>query len=397
MNLENVRANSPEIKTKNYSLITVVLFWCALIVVSSVYITTPLVGAFVSEFQVTRSMATWTSSIFSFFYATGFLIFGPLSDRFGRKRIIVFGLCVLTIVTLLIGFIDQFHWLVILRGVQGLVSATFAPAALAYVFDVYPKKRLVTTIGFISFGFLTAGIIGQLFAGVVSQLFGWNAVFLLFGGMYFVSIIAVSLLLPGTDNTVPNVNLRYFLTQTKRIFTQKNFLLCYIITLMLLLTFIGMYTVIGDYLSNSTFDLSKDDILLVRAAGLLGMILSPFTGVFVKRYGLLRILKVGLALAVTGLIIMGFSSNLIIIASMSIVYVAGISLTFPAIMTLIGELGGLHRALAASFYAFILFIGATLGPIIAIALMQTGSYVLTFGMLGLLLSIGFAATFFIKY
>ena len=216
---EAVNQDLQDIKTINYSLVTALLFWCALIVVSSVYITTPLVGMFASEFHVTQTIATWTSSIFSLFYATGFLIFGPLSDRYGRKRIIVFGFCTLSVVTLLIGFTTEFHLLVLLRGVQGLVSATFAPAALAYVFDVFPKKRLVTTIGFISFGFLTAGIL-------------------------------------------------------------------------------------------------------------------------VKKHGLLCMLKIGLAISAIGLLLIGLSSNLFIIVSMSVVYVAGISLTFPAIMTLVGELGG---------------------------------------------------------
>lgn len=393
---EAVNQDLQDIKTINYSLVTALLFWCALIVVSSVYITTPLVGMFASEFHVTQTIATWTSSIFSLFYATGFLIFGPLSDRYGRKRIIVFGLCILSVVTLLIGFTTEFHLLVLLRGVQGLVSATFAPAALAYVFDVFPKKRLVTTIGFISFGFLTAGIFGQVVAGVVAQLFSWNMVFIFFAVMYFLSIIAVSLLLPNTENHMMNVTIRHYLKQTKKIFSQKNFILCYIITLMLLLTFIGMYTMFGDYLSNPTFNLSSKEILLIRATGLFGMILSPFTGVFVKKYGLLRMLKIGLATSAIGLLLIGLSSNLFIIVCMSVVYVAGISLTFPAIMTLVGELGGSTRATAASFYTFILFIGATLGPIITIAVMQAGSYLLTFGILGLLVAIGFAATFFIK-
>lgn len=384
-------------KPINYSYVTLLLFWCALIVVSSVYITTPLVGPIASEFNVTQAMATWPTSIFSLFYAVGFLIFGPLSDRYGRKRIIVFGLCILTVITLLIGLTNQFHSLVALRGVQGFVSATFAPAALAYVFDVYPKKRLVTTIGFISFGFLTAGIFGQVLAGVVNQLSDWNVVFLLFGGLFFCTIIAVILILPDSESNTTNVNIRYFLRQTKVIFTQRNFLLSYSITLMLLLTFIGMYTVIGDYLSGSTFNLSSKEILFVRATGLIGMILSPFTGVFVKRYGLLRILKVGLAIAVIGLFAVGFSSNLFSIVFMSIIYVAGISLTFPAIMTLIGEISGDIRAIAASYYTFILFIGATLGPIITTTVMQTGSYSLTFGLLSFLLVLGYLAAFFIRH
>ncbi|MFZ3577556.1 MFS transporter [Virgibacillus sp. DJP39] len=380
----------------SFSLITILLFWCALIVVSSVYVTTPLASGFVAEFHITKTMAAWTTSIFSFFYACGFIIFSPLSDRYGRKRVILSGLYILTLVTFLIGLTDQFYWLVILRGIQGLVAATFAPTAVAYVFDIFPKNRQVTTIGFISFGFLTAGIFGQVFAGAIDQFFGWNMVFLCFGGMYLCTIIAVTLFLPKTGKHTSKINIHYFLRQTKRIFIQKNFLLCYIITLVLLLTFIGMYTALGDLMSQN-LNLTKQDGLFVRTSGLLGMLLSLFAGVLVKKYGLLPILKMGLGTAVGALFSLGFSSNITFVVSMSVFFVAGISVTFPAIMTLIGELGGDNRAIAASYYACILFIGATIGPIITITLMQAGSYVLTFGVLAFLLAIGYTAAFFIKH
>lgn len=380
----------------NYNLITFLLFWCALIVVSSVYVTTPLIGVFAKEFQVTQTTAAWTGSIFSLFYAVGFLVMGPLADRYGRKQMIVFGLGVLSLVTFAVGFMNHLLWLIILRGLQGFVSAAFAPAALAYVFDVYPKRKLVTTIGFTSFGFLTAGIFGQVVAGFIDQTFDWHFVFILFGGLYLVSLPAVAKILPITKSEKTPINMAYHIRQVKKIFAQKNFRLCYVITIMLLLTFIGMYTVLGDYLKNAPFYLGDREILYVRAAGLAGMILSPFTGFLAKKLGLLVVLRVGLAVSVGGLVMLGADTNLPIIICMSVVYVAGISLTFPAIMTLIGEWSGNNRAIAASIYTFILFIGASLGPIVASGLMQMGSFFITFIVLALLLSAGLVASFFIR-
>ncbi|MUK89831.1 MFS transporter [Ornithinibacillus sp. L9] len=385
----------PQVKT-NYGFITGMLFWCALIVVSSVYVTTPLIIPFSSEFQVTHSIAAWTSSSFSLFYGIGFLFFGPLADRYGRKQIIVFGLLALTVTTFIIGFIHSFYGLVILRGVQGFVAATFAPTALAYVFDIFPKKQIVTAVGFISFGYVTAGIFGQVIADVINQTFEWQFVFILFGFFYLLTFVAVQFILPSSENRNTTNGLYDYLKQAKIIFSQSNFLFCYTITIFLLLTFIGMYTVLGSYLGNAPFDLSEKGILFVRAAGIIGMVLSPLTGMIVHKIGLMTTLRLGLLMAIIGLFSLGIAPNLFWIVFVSIIYVGGISMIFPAIMMLVGELGGKQRALANSFYAFILFIGAMLGPIVGIALMTTGNYIITFSVFAFLLVIGFVVSFLIK-
>ncbi|SHG95433.1 MFS transporter [Ornithinibacillus halophilus] len=380
----------------NYAVITGILFWCALIVVSSVYVTTPLIKPFADEFQVTQSVSAWTSSSFSLFYGLGFLLFGPLADRYGRKQIIAFGMLALTLFTLSIGLINSFVWLVILRGIQGFVAATFAPTALAYVFDIYPKHKIVTAVGFISFGYVTSGIFGQVLGDVINQTFDWQIVFVVFSVLYLVTFLLVWLVLPSSEISGGTKGIQYYVHQAKIILTQKNFIYCYIITVFLLLTFIGMYTVLGDYLSNAPFHLTEKQILYIRAVGIIGMVLSPLTGLIVKRLGLMETLRVGLAVAAGGLFLLGIGSNMIIIVLTSIIYVAGISMIFPSIMMLVGELGGKQRALANSFYAFMLFIGAMIGPIIGIALMNAVTFFLTFSILASLLVIGFLVSFMIK-
>ncbi|PLR87018.1 hypothetical protein [Bacillus sp. V33-4] len=65
-------------------------------------------------------------------------------------------------------------------------------------------------------------------------------------------------------------------------------------------------------------------------------------------------------------------------------------------ITLVGQLGGQARGIAVTLYTFILFIGATLGPIIAVSLLKTGSYLLTFESLALLLGIGLLVSLAIR-
>ncbi|RYG74263.1 MFS transporter [Lentibacillus lipolyticus] len=377
-------------------LTTVLLFWCALMVVSSVYVMTPLIDDFSRAFGVTRTMAAWPGSIFSFCYACGFLVFGPLSDRVGYKRMMVSGLSVLAVVTFTIGTVDGFQLLIILRALQGFAAATFAPAALSYVFDVYPREKQVTTVGFIAFGFLVAGVFGQIVASSVNQLVNWQVIFLLFGGIYAGSTAAIWILLPNAGISRKHHRISSERNDFRTVLRQRNFQLCYGITFVLLLTFIGMYTVLGSYLTGAPFQLSGDQVLLVRAAGLVGMVASPVAGLFVRRLGLMRVLKSGLFVAMGGLLLLGLTSSLPATVMFSVVYVAGISLVFPVIMALIGDFGGSLRAIAASLYTFILFIGATIGPFLVIKTMEAVGHAAAYFLLAAFLAAGLAASFYIK-
>lgn len=352
-------------------------------------------STFTNAFNVTAAQAAWTSSAFSFFYALGFLFFGPLSERYGRKQIILLGLISLTIVSPILGFLDTLSALIMFRGIQGVVAAAFAPAALAYVVEIFPFEKRVTAIGFVSTGFLMAGIVGQVFSSFISQQIGWNSVFYYLGGIYFITTILVAFLLPKGEIKNKDGNLLAAFKQIGDVLTNRSLLFCYIITVTLLLTFVGMYATLGNYLS-AMFNLGTDQILYIRSVGIIGMVLSPFAGRLVSKFGIQNVLRGGITLAVIGLAALGISSSLPILIIMSVIFVAGIAITVPTLITLVGRLGAHASGIAVTLYTFILFIGATLGPIISVFLLKTGNYLLTFEILALLLCIGLFVSFVIN-
>ncbi|ASJ55899.1 hypothetical protein BP422_21495 [Brevibacillus formosus] len=184
-------------------------------------------------------------------------------------------------ITPLLGIASSFPLFIALRTIQGIAAATFAPAALS----MYPAENRVTAIGFVSTGFLLAGIAGQVLSDIVSQNFSWPFVFYFLGGIYLLSVglLGGSIQKGGTQH------------------------------------------------------------LLVRAAGIVGMLLSPFAGSLVVRFGIMNVLKAGLLLVVLGLGILGISSALPILVLTSVLFVAGISITVPVLISLIGTLAGQFR------------------------------------------------------
>lgn len=380
---------------RNYTFITAILFWCGLVVVSSVYMMIPLVGIFQKDFVATTSQVAWTSSVFSLFYAISCLFTGPLSDRYGRKKVILFGLATLTIITGVLGFSNSLSTLIILRGLQGIAAATFAPVAVTYISEIFPPEKRVTTVGFISSGFLLAGVVGQIFSSFFSKMYGWQSVFYIIGAIYLVTTIIVAIFLPKVNNQNHSSNLLASFKQFGSVLKIKPLLLCYLIAITLFFTFVGMYNTIGSYLSKE-FGLGNQDIFSVRTVGIIGMLFSLFTGKLVNKFGILTILRTGLTLAFVGLAVLGINSNLSILIIMSVIFVTGIAITVPTVISLVGQLGNQARGAAVSLFTFFLFIGASLGPIATQALLNTGGYQLTFESLSLLLVISLVVSFLIK-
>ncbi|MFL0365252.1 MFS transporter [Pseudobacillus sp. 179-B 2D1 NHS] len=376
---------------KSYSLMTLVFFCSGLFIVSALFVTIPLNPVFMAEFHLTAERAALATSVCSLCYALGTVFFAPFSDRYGRKRVILFGLFALVIISPVIGLLNNYESILLFRGIQGFMAASFAPTALTFITELYPSKKRVTAIGFISAGFLMAGIIGQIYSSVINDLFSWNYVFYIFGLVYVVMALAFYTVVPeGT--AFPSGKKKSIGGAFASVLSQHFFRLCYFITILLLLSFVGMYTTLENYLREA-YALEATQILLVRSAGVIGMMLAPFGGRLASRFGTFPLMRSGLISAALGLFCMGISGNLFLMIIMSIVFTAGISVTVPALISLLGQHGGREKAAAMSLYSFFLFIGSTIGPIIAVLLMKTENYVLAFEMLAVLLASGFCITF----
>ena len=362
-------------KTKGqlkYNFMTFILTWSGLVVLMSMFITIPLTSVFEVVLQISSTEAIWIGSAFSLGYAICCLMYGPLSDKYGRKIFLVCGISLLTVVTFAIGFTDNYFVLLVFRAIQGIAAAAFAPISLVYTAELFPPTKRLTAIGFITSGFLMASVVSQVFGMIVNASLGWQAIFIGLGIIYLVTALLIIFFLPKDHVQHSGEGILRKFIQMKDLFKNPKLCISFVIMFMLLFSLVGMYTILGNYLASEKFGFTEREILYVRALGIIGMLLSIFAGKISNKLGVILSLRSALLVASIALLVMGISSSSIMVILCSLLFVAGIALVVPVNVSLVNENAGTARGSAVLFNAFILFLGASIGPILATKLMESG-------------------------
>jgi MFS transporter, AAHS family, 4-hydroxybenzoate transporter len=111
----------------------------------------------------------------------GALIFGPIADRIGRKRIIVLSTVAFGIGTLLTVFVHDVYWLIAVRFLTGLGLGGAMPNAVALTSEFSPHRRRATMVMAMFCGFSVGAALGGLLAAALIPIIGWRSIFLIGG------------------------------------------------------------------------------------------------------------------------------------------------------------------------------------------------------------------------
>jgi MFS transporter, AAHS family, 4-hydroxybenzoate transporter len=111
----------------------------------------------------------------------GALLFGPLADRIGRRKIIMFSTLAFGIGTLATAFIPDVNSLLAIRFLTGLGLGGAMPNAIAMTSEFNPRRRRATMVMIMFCGFSVGAALGGLLAAALIPQFGWRSVFVVGG------------------------------------------------------------------------------------------------------------------------------------------------------------------------------------------------------------------------
>jgi len=156
------------------------------------------------------TVANVTLSLSSFFIGISFgqLLYGPLLERFGRKKHLYAGLCIYLIASVGCALAASVNALIVLRLLQALGGCVGMVAARAMVRDLFEVKENAKVFSMLMLVVAVSPIIAPTLGGYVTSLLGWRYVFVMLIIVDIVIIISAYFLLPESRKPNPNFSLR---------------------------------------------------------------------------------------------------------------------------------------------------------------------------------------------
>lgn len=156
------------------------------------------------------TVAKVSMSLSSYFVgiSTGQLLYGPLLDRFGRKKPLFIGLLVYILASLGSVYVTDIDTFIFLRFIQAIGSCAATVASVAMVRDLFPVKDIPKVFSLLMLVLGLSPMLAPTIGGYITEYYGWHVVFLILMCMGIAILVASQLGLPNTYKPDTSISLK---------------------------------------------------------------------------------------------------------------------------------------------------------------------------------------------
>lgn len=201
--------------------------------------------------------------------AAAALIIGPISDRFGRRRFLLYASILFGASLVAVALIADVRVLAVVRLFTGLAAGTFSTCSIAYVADYFPYKRRGVAMSVVQAGYFGALVVGVQIANNLAQWRGWRISFVFFGLLSIVAFLSVLTLLPEDKHlmTDPSALVSRRFHNIRMLFDNRERIAAIAAAFCVSGGFVGFFFYLGSWLKQSLQFTTRDFDVVFFAIG----------------------------------------------------------------------------------------------------------------------------------
>ncbi|PLT48103.1 Multidrug resistance protein B [Paenibacillus pasadenensis] len=347
------------------------------IVFTGIGLVIPIMPKFMELLGISGSLVGLLVASFSLTQLLFSPLAGRLSDRFGRKRLIVIGMTVFAVSEALFGFAEQPWLLFASRLLGGVSAALIMPAVMAYAADVTTKEERAAGMGYINAAITTGFIIGPGIGGYIAE-FGLRVPFYAAG---VAGLIAAALTLfvlreskPAQPDAaayaaqLPDASYGRRSSLAGQLLTshREPYFFSLIVVFTLSFGLANFETVFGLFVDHRFGFEPKDIAFIITFGSIAGAVVQVTAfGWILNRFGEKRVISTCLLFAGAFILLTLFVHTFWLIFAVTFVVFLAIDILRPAISTQMSKLAGADQGYVAGLNSAFTSLGNIAGPIVA--------------------------------
>lgn len=345
----------------------VILFFTMVVVMMGFGMVIPILPFFILEFGAGGSAMGLLMASYAIMQLIFSPIWGSISDRIGRKPVLMLGVLGFGLTQLLFGFSTALWMLLASRILAGVLSSATLPTAMAYIGDSTSERDRGGGMGIIGAAMGVGMVLGPGIAGWMAS-FSLSTPFFFAAGLSLVSLVLIYLLLPESlplekrDSSAGKIQGPHLRELWQALFSPIGILL-----LMAFLVSFGMtnFEIIFGLYSAETYGYGPQQVggLLTFIGIISAIVQGGLTGPFTRRWGEVAIIKASLLGSAFGFAMMVMARSFIVVLLTMGFFVISNAMLRPAVSALISRRATIGQGIAMGMNNSFMSLGRSVGPL----------------------------------
>ena len=323
------------------------------------YCVQPMMPLLSKEFSINAAQSSLVLSVSTGLLAIGLLITGPISDRIGRKPVMVFALVCAALSTVVSAVMPSWELVLATRALVGLSLSGLAAVAMTYLSEEIHPQHIGLAMGLYIGGNAIGGMSGRLIAGVLIDFVSWHTAMLVIGGLALAAAVVFWKVLPESRNFRPQpLNPRNLLDGFTQHFRDAGLPWLFLEAFLLMGAFVTLFNYIGYRLLAAPYHMDQAWVGLLSVVYLAGIYSSAQVGALADRLGRRKVFWASILVMASGMLLTLASPLALVIAGM-LVFTFGFFGAHSVASSWIGRRALKAKGQASSLYLFCYYAGSS--------------------------------------